>query len=95
MTDAIIQQIEDFRCPRGALFAERRNRGYTLYDAESGAPVARLRPIGTEGRFEVLYWSLWKDRWASTGSLGRTVLSIHDALQFIAHEDIFWVMTPE
>jgi hypothetical protein len=50
-------------------------------------------PIGTEGRFEVLYWSLWKDRWASTGSFGRTVLSIHAALQFIAHEDIFWVMT--
>jgi len=24
ITDAIIQQIEDFRCPRGALFAERR-----------------------------------------------------------------------
>jgi len=44
MTDAIIQQIEDFRCARGALFAERRNHGYTLYDAGSGVPVARLRP---------------------------------------------------
>ena len=82
-----------FRCPRGTLTAERRNRGYTFYSARSGALVARLRPTGTEGSFEVLYWSLWKERWASTGPFGRTVLSIDDALRFIAHEDIFWVMT--
>lgn len=93
MTDAIIQRIEDFRCPRGALFAERRNRGYTLYDARSGAPVARLRLTGANGSFEVLYWSLWKERWAPTGPFRRTILSIDDALQFVACEDIFWVMT--
>jgi hypothetical protein len=93
MADAIIQKIEQFRCPRGALFAERRSRGYTLYDAGSGAPVARLRTAGHEGRFEVLYWSLWKERWASAGPFGRTILSVEDALHFIAHEDIFWAMT--
>lgn len=93
MADAIIQKIEQFQCSRGVLFAERRSRGYTLYDAGSGAPVARLRPAGTEGRFEVLYWSLWRERWVSAGPFGRTVLSIDEALQFIAHEDIFWVMT--
>ena len=92
MVDTVIQQIEQFRCSRGALFAERRNRGYTLYDAGSGAPVARLRPVGQEGRFEIMYWSLWKERWTSTGPFGRTILSIDDALRFIAHEDIFWVM---
>jgi hypothetical protein len=91
--DAIIQQIEEFRCPRGILFAERRNRGYTIYDAGSGAPVARLRLTTREGRFEVLYWSLWKERWAPTGPFGRTVLSISEALQFISCEDIFWAMT--
>ena len=93
MTDPIIQQVDGFRCSRGVLFAERRNRGYTLYEAVSGAPVARLRPAANDGRFEVLFWSLWKERWASTGPFGRTVLSIEEALQFIAHEDIFWVMT--
>ena len=31
MDDPIIQRIERFRCSRGALSAERRNRGYTLY----------------------------------------------------------------
>ena len=60
MDDPIIQRIECFRCSRGTLFAERRNRGYTLYSARSGALVARLRPTGSDDRFEVLYWSLWK-----------------------------------
>ena len=92
MDDPIIQRIERFRCSRGALFAERLNRGYTLYSAQSGALVARLRPTGSDN-FEVLYWSLWKNRWAATGPFGRTVLSIDDALRFIAYEDIFWVMT--
>ena len=93
MADAIIQYLEDFRCSRGDLFAERRNRGYTLYDAASDAPVARPRPTANDGRFEVLFWSLWKECWASTGPFGRTVLSIDEALRVIAHEDIFWVMT--
>jgi hypothetical protein len=60
---------------------------------QSGALVARLRPTGSNDMFEVLYWSLWKNRWASTGPFGRTVLSIDDALRFIAYEDIFWVTT--
>jgi hypothetical protein len=90
MTDPIIEQIENFRCRRGRLAAERRNRGYTLYRAASGMPVARLRPSGREGRFEVLYWSLWKERWTSAGPLGRIILPLDDALRFIASEDIFW-----
>lgn len=93
MDDPIIQRIECFRSSRGTLYAERRNRGYTLYSARSSALVARLRPTGSDDRFEVLYWSLWKDRWASAGPFGRTVLSLDDALRFIAHEDIFWVIT--
>jgi hypothetical protein len=37
--------------------------------------------------------TLPKERWAPTGPFGRVFLPIDDALQFIAHEDIFWVMT--
>jgi hypothetical protein len=92
MTDPIIQRIEGFDCRRGRLHAERRNRGYTLYRATSGAPVARLRPTGQEDRVEVLYWSLWKERWANAGPFGRTVLPLEDALQFVASEDIFWAV---
>jgi hypothetical protein len=67
-------------------------RGYTLHHALSGAPVARLRPTGRKGSVEVLYWSAWKERWAATGLFGRTILPIDEALHFIAHEDIFWVL---
>jgi hypothetical protein len=67
--DPIIQRIESFRCRRRQLFAERRNRGYTLYRASSGALVARLRPIGQDDRLEVLSWSLWKERAATVPEL--------------------------
>ena len=90
MPDPIIQRIETFQCRRGQLTAERRNRGYTLYRVESGVPVARLRPARQDDRVEVLYWSLWKQRWASAGPFGQTILPIDDALRFIASEDIFW-----
>ena len=93
MDDPIIRKVEQFRCARGTLFAERRNRGYTLYDMRSGAPVARLRPTRRDAQFEVLYWSLWKERWVSSGPFGQTILPIGDALMFVAREDIFWVMT--
>jgi hypothetical protein len=90
MSDSIIERIKSFRCGRGQLFAERRNRGYTLYHAASGAPIARLRPTGRDDRVEVLYYSLWTEKWKSAGPFGRTVLPLDDALQFIESEDIFW-----
>jgi hypothetical protein len=90
MTDPIIQRIESFRCRRSQLVAERRNRGYTLYRAGSGTPIARLRPTGQNDRVEVLYWSLWKECWTSAGPFGRTILPVDEALRFITAEDIFW-----
>ena len=90
MSDPIIQRIESFRSRRGQLAAERRNRGYTLYRVSSGATVARLRPTGQNDRVEVLYWSLWKERWTNAGPFGRTILPLDDALRFIDSEDIFW-----
>ena len=92
MTDDIVRRVERFRFPKGAVIAERHSRGYTLYHARSGAPVARLRPVRGNESFEILYWSTWKERWAATGPFGRTILPVDDALQFIAHEDIFWVL---
>ena len=59
MDDTMVQQIEAFRCSRGALLAERRNRSYTIYHANSGALVARPCPTASTDRFEILYWSLW------------------------------------
>jgi hypothetical protein len=43
--DPIIQRIESFRCRRGQLLAQRRNRGYTPNRASSSALVARFGPV--------------------------------------------------
>ena len=89
MDEPVMQSMERFRRDRGALFAERRNRAYTLYRSDSGARVARLRPAGADGSFEMLYWSLSKNRWTSTGTFGRTVMPVDDALRFIAARIFF------
>src|SRR3954452_19845830 len=55
-----------------------------------GATVRKLGPTGQDNRVEVLYWSLWKERWINGGPLGRAILPLDRALEFIAAEDIFW-----
>jgi hypothetical protein len=88
--DDIIRRIERYRFPRAPVAAQRRNRGYTLLHADTGAPIARLRPAGPNDQMEILYWSAWKQHWAPTGPFGRTVAPLDEALDIIAHEAIFW-----
>jgi hypothetical protein len=92
MTEAIIRRIERFSFPQGVVCVERRNRGYTLTHAASGAPVARLRLDSDGEHVEVLYWSLHTDCWSPTGPFGRTILPLDQALRFIAAEAIFWTL---
>jgi hypothetical protein len=88
--DDILRRIERFHFVRGPVRVERRNRGYSLHHADTGVPVARLRPAGRDDRVEILYWSSWKEKWASTGPFGRTVLPLDDALRVIEQDGIFW-----
>jgi hypothetical protein len=92
ITDAIIRRIARFAFPQGAVCVERRNRGYTLIHAATGAPVARLRPDPDGDHVEVLDWSLRTDRWSPTGPFGRTILPLDQALRFIAAQAIFWTL---
>jgi hypothetical protein len=66
-------------------------RGYSLFREDSGAPVARLRPMQATGLMEVLWWS-WKDRWDSIGDFGGVQLPLDEALDYIAEdpEGCFW-----
>lgn len=89
--DEIIRKIERFPFPRASVVAEWRNKGYTLLDAKTGHPIARLRPLGRDHLLEISYWSSRKQRWAPTGPFGRTAASIDNALRIIANEPIFWV----
>jgi len=90
LDDEVIQRIESFPFRRAPVAAERRNKGYTLLHAETGAPIARLRPIGRDDQVEILYWSSWKQHWAPVGPFGRTVAPLDKALRIIASEPIFW-----
>src|SRR5262249_8054953 len=53
--DQILERIARFYFPKGPVIAERRNRGYSLFHANTGAPIARLRPFGRDDRVELLY----------------------------------------
>jgi hypothetical protein len=93
MTDEeIIAQVETFRFDAGPMTAERRNRGFTLIHVATGSPIARLRPIkGHDDLFDILYWSLWKERRVHFGPFGRTATYLDEALRIVAEASIFWV----
>jgi len=56
--------------------------------ARTGAPVARLKPLPSSNRIEVLWWR--RDAWGSAGPFG-AVFNLDDALAFIASEPAFWI----
>ena len=90
--DEIIDKVEAFQFDAGPVTAERRNRGFTLIHAATGTPGARLNPVkGHDGLFDILYWSLWKERWVCFGPFGRTATTLDEALRIVAEASIFWV----
>ena len=92
--DDIIHLIENFDFDAGHVAVERRNRGFTLFHVATGTPIARLRPVkGHDGLFDILYWSLWKERWVHFGPFGRTGAALDEALRIVAEASIFWVST--
>ena len=88
--DDIIQLIENFKFDAGPVAVERRNRGFTLIHAETGVPIARLRPIGRDDLVDILYWSLWKERWVPFGPFGRTAAPVKQAVRIVSEAAIFW-----
>ncbi len=91
--DFVQSRIEAFNAEQGGGVAVRKDaHGYTLLQEDSGTPIARLRPRDTGDRFEVLYWSPFSKRWCPIGDLGGMVLSLVDALEFIAKDPVncFW-----
>jgi hypothetical protein len=91
--DFIQSRIEAFNVEQGGGVAVRKDaHGYTLIRDDTGTPIARLRPRESGDRFEVLYWSAFRERWRPVGPFGGMVLSLVDALEFIAKDpmDCFW-----
>ena len=87
--DALLERIKTFRhAGRDEVVVRKVARGYSLFSARTGAPVARLRPLAERDRVEVLWWR--RDAWGPAGTFG-AVLDLDDALAFIADEPAFWI----
>jgi len=86
-------RIEAFNREQGGGVTVRKHQnGYTLVRDDTGQPLARLRPLGSRGSFEVLYWNPSTERWRKVGDFGGMILPLDDALDFIAEDpmDCFW-----
>jgi hypothetical protein len=88
--DDIIRLIENFKFDAGPVAVERRNRGFTLIHAETGVPIARLRPIGRDDLVDIQYWSLSKEQWVPFGPFGHMAARVEQAASIIAEAAIFW-----
>ncbi len=87
-SDPVLERIAAYPWPRGGMQARRVRGGYTLTSARTGEPVARLRPMPSGERFEILWWR--REAWGPAGPFG-AVLAFDDALAFIASEPAFWI----
>jgi hypothetical protein len=90
--DDILARIEAFNTEQGGgVLVQKAGRGYSLVREDTGKPVARLRPTGTGDQVEVMWWS-HRDKWDQIGDFGPMVLSLEEALDYIAKDplDCFW-----
>ena len=73
------------------MLARKISGGYSLFPEATGYPIARLRPVGGEGIFNVLWYS-HRDRWEPVGDFGGVHLPLDEALEYIAKdpEGCFW-----
>ena len=88
--DALLERIEAFQhAGRGAVIVRKVGRGYSLFSARTGAPIARLRPTGEADKVQVLWWN--GERWGGSGPFGIATMPLDHALDYIATEPAFWI----
>jgi hypothetical protein len=88
--DTLLERIVAFNDARGGgVLIRKQSKGYSLFREDNGRPVARLRPTGRGDMVEVMWWS-HRDRWDQIGDFGPMVMSLDDALEYIAKDGIFW-----
>ena len=87
-TDAMRERIAAHPWPCGVKVI-RANRGCTLYSQRTGGQVARLWPTGKDDDVQVLWWR--GTSWATPGDFGPLIMPLHEALNFVATADFFWI----
>ena len=91
--DFVRSRIEAFnREQGGGVLVTKDDTGYTLTGEGTGLPVARLRPKGKRGDFQVMYWNRETGRWRLVSLFGGSVFSLDEALDFISNDpmECFW-----
>ncbi len=90
--DEMLARIEAFNEKQGGgVLIRKAAKGYSLFRADNGKPVARLRPTGKGDLVEVMWWS-HRDKWEQIGDFRPLTMSLDKALSFIARNELghFW-----
>jgi len=91
--DEIARHIEAFDAANGGGVGWYADNGaYHLYLLATEAPIARLKPTGTDGEVRISYWS-HRLKWEDIDDMGGCVLPLDQALSHIAENGIFWIWT--
>jgi hypothetical protein len=87
--DLMRERIAAFSWPRCGVVVMKASRGYTLYSARTGEPIARFRPTGDGDRVQVL----WRRRgmWGASGPFGIATMPLDRALDYVASDPTFWI----
>ena len=91
-TDDLLARIEAFNEEQGGgVLIRKAAKGYSLFRADNGKPIARFRPTGKGDQVEVM-WRSHRDKWDQIGDFGPMVMSLDEALKFVAGNAIgcFW-----
>jgi hypothetical protein len=91
--DAILARIEACNeAQGGGVILRQAAGGYSLFRADTGRPVARLRPRGRGDQVEVMWWS-HRDKWDQIGDFGPMIVTLDEALDYIARDPMgcFWI----
>jgi len=82
---------ETFDFDAGPVAVERRNRGlHADFMPKPAFPSLACVPSDADDLVDILYWSLWKERWMPFGPFGRTAAPVEQAVRIIAEASIFW-----
>ena len=92
-SDPYLARIESFNLKKGGgVTIKNVQNGYNLYLTATDAPIGRLNPSGTDDEMRIRFWSC-RGHWKDVGDFGGIILSLEEALDEIATNEIFWTWT--
>lgn len=91
--DEIARRIAAFDQANGGGVGWYKDKGaYHLYLMTNEAPIARLKPTGTDDEFKIAYWS-HRRKWEDSDDMGGCLLPLDQALNYVANSSLFWTWT--